>query len=449
MSSRNEHRVMSDEEIRARRQKRVEEAKRRKRRKAMLFRYGSFAAPVLVGAIIMVAILLAGRGKQQTSDGSAGKSRISGDAATQIAGLGEQKGSSQGTGNNVNTGIASIAAGENNEITEAAGKFAIADDAAEWTGRATVPETGQNQGQGSLTGRIDENRNAGNGETIAAYNDGKVYEASATAVTANPGDSIVSTNAIFLNMDNAQILSQKDAKVRISPASMTKILTVLVAAEHVEEAKLDDTFTITLEVTDYGYRNDCSTAGFERDETVTVRDLFYGTILPSGADAAVGLAMYVSGSQEAFVELMNEKLSELGLAGSAHMTNCVGIYDEEHYCTVYDMAMILEAALDNPLCREVLSAHTYNTSATAQHPEGLLLSNWFLRRIEDKDTGGEVICAKTGFVVQSGNCAASFGKDAAGNQYICVTAGATSTWRCIYDHVALYKQYAQGISEAD
>lgn len=449
MSSRNEHRVMSDEEIRARRQKRVEEAKRRKRKKAMLFRYGSFAAPVLVGAIIMVAILLAGRGKQQTSDGSAGKSRISGDAATQIAGLGEQKVSSQGTGNNVNTGIASIAAGENNEITEAAGKFAIADDAAEWTGRATVPGTGQNQGQGSLTGRIDENRNAGNGETIAAYNDGKVYEASATAVTANPGDSIVSTNAIFLNMDNAQILSQKDAKVRISPASMTKILTVLVAAEHVEEAKLDDTFTITLEVTDYGYRNDCSTAGFERDETVTVRDLFYGTILPSGADAAVGLAMYVSGSQEAFVELMNEKLSELGLAGSAHMTNCVGIYDEEHYCTVYDMAMILETALDNPLCREVLSAHTYNTSATAQHPEGLLLSNWFLRRIEDKDTGGEVICAKTGFVVQSGNCAASFGKDAAGNQYICVTAGATSTWRCIYDHVALYKQYAQGISEAD
>lgn len=449
MSSRNEHRVMSDEEIRARRQKRVEEAKRRKRRKVMLFRYGSFAAPVLVGAIIMVAILLAGRGKQQTSDGSAGKSRISGDAATQIAGLGEQKGSSQGTGNNVNTGIASIVAGENNEITEAAGKFAIADDAAEWTGRATVPETGQNQGQGSLTGLVDENRNAGNGETIAAYNDGKVYEASATAVTANPGDSIVSTNAIFLNMDNAQILSQKDAKVRISPASMTKILTVLVAAEHVEEAKLDDTFTITLEVTDYGYRNDCSTAGVERDETVTVRDLFYGTILPSGADAAVGLAMYVSGSQETFVELMNEKLSELGLAGSAHMTNCVGIYDEEHYCTVYDMAMILEAALDNPLCREVLSAHTYNTSATAQHPEGLLLSNWFLRRIEDKDTGGEVICAKTGFVVQSGNCAASFGKDAAGNQYICVTAGATSTWRCIYDHVALYKQYAQGISEAD
>lgn len=449
MSSRNEQCVMSDEEIRARRQKRVEEAKRRKRRKAMLFRYGSFAAPVLVGAIIMVAILLAGRGKQQTSDGSAGKSRISGDAATQIAGLGEQKGSSQGTGNNVNTGIASIAAGENNEITEAAGKFAIADDAAEWTGRATVPETGQNQGQGSLTDRIDENRNAGNGEIIAAYNIEKAYAASETAATANPGDSIVSTNSIFLNMDNARILSQKDAKVRISPASMTKILTVLVAAEHVEEAKLDDTFTITLEVTDYGYRNDCSTAGFERDETVTVRDLFYGTILPSGADAAVGLATYVSGSQEAFVELMNEKLSELGLAGSAHMTNCVGIYDEEHYCTVYDMAMILEAALDNSLCREVLSAHTYNTSATAQHPEGLLLSNWFLRRIEDKDTGGEVICAKTGFVVQSGNCAASFGEDAAGNQYICVTAGATSAWRCIYDHVALYKQYAQGISEAD
>ena len=177
------------------------------------------------------------------------------------------------------------------------------------------------------------------------------------------------------------------------------------------------------------------------DEEVTVRDLFYGTILPSGADAAVGLATYVAGSHEAFVDMMNEKLDELGLSDTAHMTNCVGLYDENHYCSVYDMAIILKAAMDNPICREVMSAHTYNTSITTQHPEGILLSNWFLRRIEDKDCGGEVLCAKTGYVVQSGNCAARYALDQSGNGYLCVTAHSTSSWRCIYDHVALYQQF--------
>lgn len=81
---------------------------------------------------------------------------------------------------------------------------------------------------------------------------------------------------------------------------------------HVEN--LDDTYTITLAETDYSFSHDCSNAGFDVDEKVTIRDLFYGTILPSGADAAVGLAAYVAGSHEAFVDMMNEKLDELGLS---------------------------------------------------------------------------------------------------------------------------------------
>ena len=156
----------------------------------------------------------------------------------------------------------------------------------------------------------------------------------------------------------------------------------------------------------------------------------------------MGLATYIAGSHEAFVELMNEKLEELGLSDTAHMTNCVGIYDEDHYCTPYDMAMIMEAAIDNELCREVMHARVHTTSATVQHPEGIEISNWFIRRIEDKDTGGEVLCAKTGYVAQSGSCAVSYGKDEAGKEYVCVTADAHSSWRCIYDHVELYSQFA-------
>ena len=183
--------------------------------------------------------------------------------------------------------------------------------------------------------------------------------------------------------------------------------------------------------------------GFELDEVVPVRELLYGTILPSGADAALALATYVAGSQEAFVELMNDKLEELGLSDTAHFTNCVGLYDEAHACTVTDMALILKAAMENDLCREVLSAHTYETAPTPQHPDGQVLSNWFLRRIEDKDQDLSVraVAAKTGYVVQSGNCAASYAKSSDGHGYLCVTANAYSAWRAIYDHVELYKTY--------
>ena len=212
--------------------------------------------------------------------------------------------------------------------------------------------------------------------------------------------------------------------------------------QHLTPEQLDDTFSITLEITDYCYVNDCSVVGLEVGESVPVRELLYGTILPSGADAALGLATYVAGSQEAFVALMNEKLEELGLADTAHFTNCVGLFDESHKCTVSDMAVILEAAMDNDLCREVLGSRTYETAPTTDHPEGQILSNWFLRRIEDKDTGAITVTgAKTGYVVESGNCAASYGETADGHRYICVTADAASTWQSIDDHAALYRTY--------
>lgn len=269
-----------------------------------------------------------------------------------------------------------------------------------------------------------------------------VYKFESTSETATIySENVISTNAILIDESTDTIVAAKGAKERLSPASMTKVLTVLVAAEHITEEELDDTFTMTREITDYSYVNDCSSVGFLDGEEITVRDLFYGTVLPSGGDAAVGLATYVAGSHESFVDLMNEKLKELGLGDSAHFTNCVGLYDENHYCTLYDMAVIMKAAMQNEMCREFLSAHSYTTTPTAQHPEGITISNWFLRRIEDKDTGGEVLCAKTGYVVQSQNCAVSYGTFAGGTPYICVTAGSTSSWRCIYDHVEIYTRY--------
>ena len=263
--------------------------------------------------------------------------------------------------------------------------------------------------------------------------------------------------AILINADTGEVTAELGGSDRIIPASMTKILTLLTAVEQLQQGTaagmsdearqsgnfLDDTFTVTIDITDYSYRNGGSAVGFGVDETVTVRDLLYGTILPSGADAALSLALYTAGSHEAFVELMNRKVAELGLSGTSHFTNCVGLYDDDLYTTPSDMAMILKAAVENDLCREVLSAHTYTTSCTEQHPEGITVSNWFLRRIEDKDTHGTVRCAKTGFVKESWNCAASYQISNDGGHYICVTAHAHSAWRAIYDHVEIYDLYTQ------
>lgn len=267
----------------------------------------------------------------------------------------------------------------------------------------------------------------------------KKYTVQSTDSTQQVSGDIISNYALIIDAETGDIIAQKNAQTRINPASMTKILTILVAAENLKS--LEDTVTITREVIDYSYSNDCSNVGFEENEVVSVKDLFYGTVLSSGGEAAAALAIYTAGSLDAFVDMMNDKIEELGIAETAHVTNCVGLYDENHYCTLEDMAIMLSAAIDNELCKEVLSAHIYKTSFTTQHPEGIEISNWFLRRIEDKDTNGTVVCGKTGYVVQSGNCAASYAEDADKRGYICVTADANSGWRCIYDHVALYKQF--------
>lgn len=263
------------------------------------------------------------------------------------------------------------------------------------------------------------------------------------------GGNISSTHGVFIDVDNGMILAGNDYNERIVPASMTKIMTVLTAAKALgitgenwaENPVLQDTFTITREITDYSFVHECSNVGFEVGEAVPVLELFYGTIMPSGADAALGLACYVAGSQEAFMELVNQDLAELGLSQSSHFTNCIGLYEKEHYSTSLDIAIMMKAVMDNPFLRDVLSAHIREIAASEIHPNGIILSNLFLRRIEDRDTHGEVIGAKTGFVNQSKNCCVSLAKDKNGKEYICVTIGAEGKWKCIDDHMYLYQKY--------
>ncbi len=281
---------------------------------------------------------------------------------------------------------------------------------------------------------------AGTGSTIQALKDHKEIPSGSSV-----GDDYVGSKyALVVNADTGEIVAEKNAFDKMVPASMTKVMTVLVAAEHLKsEDSMRDMVTLTAEDEEYAYINGSSAVCWMPDDTASVEDLFYGTILPSGADAAVALAEYTSGTHEEFVKLMNTKAEELGISKTTHFTNCVGVMDDDHYSTAYDMAVVMKAAMENDIVRKVMTGHTWTTSPTSVHPEGITVSNWFLRRIEDLDNGGLVQCAKTGFVNESGSCAVSFFVADSGTHYIACTANAISGWRCIYDHSALYREYGK------
>ena len=256
-------------------------------------------------------------------------------------------------------------------------------------------------------------------------------------------DEIESTYAVLIDKDTSEVLVNKNANERMYPASMTKVMTILVATDNLKKEDLDKEVEISIEATDYSFVNDCSAAGFVVGEKITVRDLLYATILPSGAEAAYQIALFTSGSMEEFVNAMNTKAQQLGISATTHFSNPVGIYDENNYSTAYDMAVIMESALKNDICKDVLNARNYTTTVTEQHAEGITFFSRFLNRIDRKLESGNVIGAKTGYVNQSRYCAVSSMISESGNNYICVTGGASKAWGCVYDHIKLYTDYSK------
>ncbi len=466
----------TEEERQARRRARLEEMKREKRRRELLYKWG---IPVMAGMAIAVGIGIGfgaaawthkdnGRGgalqesqeAHRTGEDSEDKADRGGDGTGEDSQDGltadGTKEDSQDKANQRGDGTGGDRENDEDSLTADNQKTQGADSAQRRKSRhaagGTVMAAGeayaprlrfssQEPGQTEAAQQTAEPEPVPTPEPLGGAIPPQNAVFGMTEATAGFSETILSEYGVFIDAQSGEILAQKEAYTRMNPASMTKMLTILVAAEHLTAEDLEKTAVITIDITDYSYVNDCSNTGYALDEEVTVRDLFYGTILPSGADSALELAIYVAGSHEAFVDLMNEKLVQMGLGETSHFTNCVGVYDEAHYSTAYDMAVILKATVDNPFCREVMAAHTYTTSLTEEHPEGLLISNWFLRRIEDKDTHGEVLCAKTGYVDQAGSCAASLGRDEEGKEYLCVTAGSNSTWTCIYDQVELYQTF--------
>ncbi len=269
-------------------------------------------------------------------------------------------------------------------------------------------------------------------------------ETEVASVYAQPTDStvemdveIASTNAILIDLNTHKIIAQKEADERIFPASMTKIMTLLVAVENM--ISLDDLATVTQATIDYCYLEGASVAGFSAKEVVTVEDLLYGTILPSGADATKTLAECIAGSEENFVKLMNKKAAELGLEGT-HFVNSSGLHDPKHYSTVHDIALLLKAALENDTCRKVLCKESYKAST------GLNMTSIVHRRTASINSSDyDILGGKTGYTPEAGYCLATYMHTSQNNnEFILVTAdgGTENEMIPVNDAKYVYMTYA-------
>lgn len=234
-------------------------------------------------------------------------------------------------------------------------------------------------------------------------------------------EGLISPEAVLMDADSGEMLAAKNADASIYPASMTKVMTALLVLE--ANPDLDTPVTLPEDIFPELRAEDASMAGFRPGETATVRDLLYGVLLPSGAECCETLAREVSGSEEAFVELMNQKAAELGMA-STNFCNPTGLHDPEHVSTARDMARLLRAAMQNEMFRTIFATARYTVPPTNLHPDGFTMESTFWSELDGTELRrGKFLGGKTGYTSAAGLCLASAAQ-VKGKRYILVTAGA-------------------------
>ena len=232
-----------------------------------------------------------------------------------------------------------------------------------------------------------------------------------------------STNVVLMDVKNGKVIGNLNGEERIYPASMTKIMTAIIALEAFSD--LDHEITLSEDIFYALDGQDATQAGFRPGENVRVRDLVYGVMLPSGAECCLALADEVSGSEEAFVEKMNKKAKSIGMKDT-HFMDCTGLHDPEHYSTAYDIALLLKYALHNDTFRDVVESHFHSTPATNVHSDGITYYSTMFKNMSDTSVvGGEILGGKTGYTSEAGHCLASFAQ-IYDREYILVTAGAAA-----------------------
>lgn len=225
-------------------------------------------------------------------------------------------------------------------------------------------------------------------------------------------------NAVLIEQDSGEVLFEHNAHERQSVASITKVMTAIIA---IESNQMDDMIKAS--------RNAIHTEGssiyLEEGEKMQLEDLIYGLMLRSGNDAAMAIAEHIGESEEGFVYLMNEKARWIGMTNT-NFANPHGLEEDNHYSTAYDMAILMQYAMNDETFREIsgTSMHTANTRTY-----GWQNKNKLLTQLYENTTGG-----KTGFTKKAGRTLVTTAEKNE-HELIAVTLNAPDDWN---DHIHLY-----------
>ncbi len=245
------------------------------------------------------------------------------------------------------------------------------------------------------------------------------------AVSFTPDFDVYSEAALLINLDTGDVMYQKNADERLTPASLTKIMTAVLVLEHFQgDISALSTTRVSggYECYDELYMTGASTADIQPYEEVSYKDLLYALILRSACEAANIIAVNIGGSLSGFAEMMNLKAKQLGM-NDTHFTNAHGLFFEDHYTTANDLAILTRYAMSLPLFTEIACSATYTMSETSYHEERTI-SHTNLMMLKGSEYYYEYAKGiKTGTLDEAGRCLISTAyKD--GYSYLLITLGA-------------------------
>lgn len=254
-----------------------------------------------------------------------------------------------------------------------------------------------------------------------------------TSTTSDRIFDITSKNVILYNLDDKNVIYEKDSNEKVEIASLTKIMTTLVAIENI--SNLDKDVVITSEV--FRGIEDYSQAGLSIGDKVTFKDLLYGIMLPSGADCVRAVILNMGKSNDEFVKLMNDKAKEIGLKNT-NFDNAIGMDSDDNYSTAGDIAKLLIYALDNETFKTIYTTKSYTISSINLKLNSTLVS--YANRLDTSN----ILGAKSGFTDGAGLCLSSIAKfnDIS---YLLVVLGAdtSSKSNAVKDSLEIYDYYAK------
>ena len=263
---------------------------------------------------------------------------------------------------------------------------------------------------------------------------------------------IYSKQAVLIHAGSGKVVATKDGDTKGFPASVTKMMTAIVAIENIPD--LNTTYTMPVEIYDTLYKLDLSTAGFAKNDSVSVKDLLYGLLLRSGAECCLALENIAAGGSDAFVAKMNQKAAEIGMYNT-HFANSTGEHDINHYSTPHDMAILMDYALKNQTFRDIISTNTYTTAPLASNPDGLQFYSTLYQATPDMSEYKDRFIlkgGKTGYTSDAGQCLATYAV-VNGEEYILVTfgaykfEGAPTSHLHARDHINIYSALADALSD--